>query len=86
MYDGITCGTHFGETKLVVSITGSPDRDNWFISSILTVVGTISYNQSTILLTSNMHYYLDSDSILTTHSSGFHKWVTRPILLLPYRP
>jgi len=25
MFNATTCGTHFGETKLVVSITGSPD-------------------------------------------------------------
>ena len=65
MYNGITCGTHFGETKLVVSITGSPERDKRFMSSILTVVGTISCSQSTIPLTSNMHWYPSSNSVLT---------------------
>ena len=40
-----TCGTHFGETKLVVSITDNPDWDNRFMSSILTTLGTISYNR-----------------------------------------
>jgi len=53
MNNGITCGTHFGETKLVVSITGSPDRDNRFISSILTTVDTISYKQSTYMQYTN---------------------------------
>lgn len=35
-----TCGTHFGETKLVASMTGSPDSDNRSISWILVSVGT----------------------------------------------
>lgn len=26
-----TCGTHFGDTKLVASMTGSPDADNMSI-------------------------------------------------------
>jgi len=46
-----------GETKLVVSMTGSPDRDNWFTSSILTTVGVISYNHIIQSMTVSRHYY-----------------------------
>jgi len=56
MHD-VTCGTHFGETKLVVSMTGSPDRDNWFTSSILTSVGINSYNHIIQSMNVSHHYY-----------------------------
>ena len=54
-YKVTTCGTHFGETKLVASMTDNPDWDNRFMSSTLTAVGTISCNQSIILQISNIH-------------------------------
>lgn len=36
-----TCGTHFGDTKLVVSMTGSPDAESMSIRWILASVGTM---------------------------------------------
>jgi len=39
-----TCGTHLGDTKLVVSITGSPASDSRSIRPIFTDVGRICYN------------------------------------------
>jgi hypothetical protein len=39
-----TCGTHFGETKLVASTTGNPEETSIFINSTFTVVGTICFS------------------------------------------
>jgi len=39
-----TCGTHFGETKLVASTTGNLEEASILISSTLTAVGTISFS------------------------------------------
>lgn len=36
-----TCGTHFGETKLVASITGSPASESMSIRRIFTSAGTM---------------------------------------------
>ena len=36
-----TCGTHFGETKLVASTTGNPEETSIFINSTFTAVGTM---------------------------------------------
>ena len=36
----ITCGTHFGDTNEVASMTGSPVAESLSISSTLTSVGT----------------------------------------------
>lgn len=36
----LTCGTHLGDTKLVASMTGSPDSDNKLIKLIFASVGT----------------------------------------------
>ena len=36
-----TCGTHLGETKLVASITDSPDSDSMSIKLILVSAGTM---------------------------------------------
>lgn len=44
----LTCGTHLGETKLVLSITGKPVSDNLFIKSIFVAVGTMLYNEMTL--------------------------------------
>ena len=40
-----TCGTHFGDTKLVVSIDKRPVFDSMSINLILVSVGTIAYKQ-----------------------------------------
>ncbi|TNN83115.1 hypothetical protein EYF80_006722 [Liparis tanakae] len=37
----LTCGTHFGDTKLVASMTDSPDADSMSIKWILVSVGTM---------------------------------------------
>lgn len=55
-----TCGTHFGDTKLVASTTGSPLETSNLISSTFTSVGIIVFSfcspslgpTSTILTTS----------------------------------
>ena len=39
-----TCGTHFGETKLVASTTDNPEVANLFMSSIFTGVGTVFFS------------------------------------------
>ena len=36
-----TCGTHFGETKLVASMTESPESDNMSMRRIFTSAGTM---------------------------------------------
>lgn len=41
----VTCGTHFGETKLVLSITLKPVSDNLFMKSIFVSVGMIFCKQ-----------------------------------------
>lgn len=41
----LTWGTHFGETKLVASITGSPASESMSISLIFTGVGTMFCNR-----------------------------------------
>lgn len=41
----LTCGTHLGETKLVASMTGSPDSDNMFIKLIFVSVGTTVWEE-----------------------------------------
>lgn len=38
---GLTCGTHFGDTKLVASMTGRPESDNMSMRWTLVSVGTI---------------------------------------------
>ena len=40
-----TWGTHFGETKLVTSISGSPARDSLLTSSIFVCTGTSSWER-----------------------------------------
>lgn len=42
---GLTWGTHFGETKLVASITGSPASESMSTSLIFTAVGTMFCNR-----------------------------------------
>lgn len=39
-----TCGTHFGETKLVASTIGNPEETSILISSTFTTVGTMSFS------------------------------------------
>jgi hypothetical protein len=39
-----TCGTHFGDTKLVASTTGNPEVASLLISSIFTGVGTVFFH------------------------------------------
>lgn len=40
----ITCGTHFGETKLVASTIGNPEETSIFINSTLTEVGIMCFS------------------------------------------
>ena len=40
----ITCGTHFGDTKLVASTTDKPAATNLCISCIFTDVGTLPFS------------------------------------------
>ena len=49
-----TCGTHFGDTKLVTSITGSPASESLFMNSTLVSVGTNVWWKKRIYL--NMIY------------------------------
>jgi len=44
-----TCGTHFGETKLVTSICENPHSDKRFTNSTFAAVGTIFYKEMTYI-------------------------------------